>query len=284
MTESNVPTALRAAGPAIQRGEGNPELRAAIAAFREWSTQSLRELPLTVASPKGSQTKSSQAKELSWLLNAILLDLDWDGGHVSRNIYGSRLDKMDTTALLAALDSGDAPKLTVGPGRPDLVPGHPDLLLRQPSAENMARLIGDWSATWQRPIVADTHPGGTEVGLGAVGAADLVLVPVILGFGELDALQEALRNDYVNARVLIVITKAPKSLALPQADARRLLKLATTYGVDVADTIVRNAKWLTNRQVRGVICAQNYLSPEQSEYAGDMLALAREVIARVAAA
>jgi chromosome partitioning protein len=190
---------------------------------------------ITVASSKGGTTKTRLSYEIANLLNAPLVDLDWDAGGASRT-WGYRHGTHTRSPLLAALDSGRTPRLLPGHGRkPDLLAGHPDFASRQPASEQMAALLEKWAAAWDRPyVVVDTHPGAAHAGHGAMLAASVVIVPVILGTSELNALEEMLTEigDYP---LLLVPSRVPRTI--PAAELRRLRRLVTAADVPVGPVI-----------------------------------------------
>ena len=57
-------------------------------------------------------------------------------------------------------------------------------------------------------MVVDTHPGANALTDGAMQVADLVVVPVVLGAREMDAL-EAIVADYAGYRLLLAPTMVP---------------------------------------------------------------------------
>jgi chromosome partitioning protein len=138
-------------------------------------------------SRKGGVGKTTLAYELAWLLDAPLVDLDWEGGTASRT-WGYRWEEHPVSAIVAAIDRGVTPRPLAGrrTRRPDLVPGHPDFELHQPDAETMADLLTKWAAEWGRDwVVVDSHPGATSATNGALAVAHVVLVPVVLAMKDI---------------------------------------------------------------------------------------------------
>src|SRR5664280_1094711 len=139
---------------------------------------------VTVAAYKGGVGKTTLALELAYVLRAPLVDFEWDSGGASRR-WGYRHERSTTRPLLDALAHPRTPKPLVGHRKADLVPGHPDLSDAALSAENVATGLGKWAAEWERPwVVVDTHPGGFASTLGAMAAADVLVVPTPLRSGE----------------------------------------------------------------------------------------------------
>ncbi len=256
-----------------------PELVAAVAAFRAQARVALLEKIITVMSPKGGQGKSFFAKELAWLFDAILLDLDWDGGRVSR-LLGYLAAKYKNVPLLDALEDveGNPPRLYRSNRRPDMVPGHKDFEANQPPAEKLAELMISWTRQYKRTLVADTHPGGSPSTLGAAAAADLVVMPVVLGTGELDAVEEAL-EDLAAFNVLLVPNWVGKTL--PFHEARRLALLAHRWNVKISAVSVHRHTWMTPRKIRTVISAAPDFGVQTEAVTLDMLALGKEILTHV---
>ena len=123
-------------------------------------------LIVTVAAWKGGVGKTELAKELGWIFNGVLVDLDWDNGGASPN-WGYRHQTRTTAPLLDALETNRIPRPLTGHGvKADLVPSHPDFAGVQPDEETMANALESWSRAWKRPVVIDTHPGGVPSTLG----------------------------------------------------------------------------------------------------------------------
>lgn len=137
-------------------------------------------LIITIAAWKGGVGKTELAKELAWLLDGVLVDLDWDAGGATR-AWGYRHETRTNAPLLDALERGRCPRPLSGKGvRADLIPSHPDFSVNQPASQDMAAALEKWSAELKRPLVIDTHPGGVPSTVGAASAAHVVVVPVNL--------------------------------------------------------------------------------------------------------
>ena len=226
-------------------------------------------------SGKGGVGKTLIALELSWLLDAVLTDLDWDGGCASRSM-GYLHEKFSKVPLLDAFESGKAPKPRKMVRRPDLVPSHPDLEANQPEADQLAPMLIQWAKEWDRPVVCDTHPGGSPATLGACAAADVVIVPVVLGTRELNALEQTLAElgEYPLVLVPNWVPWIP-----PAAERRRLRQIADKYQVRVSESPIREYRWMRTRKLRTVVTAAPSLSARTVPVAEDMLGLAEEVLA-----
>jgi chromosome partitioning protein len=241
--------------------------------LREKGAHQLARKVITVMSAKGGIGKTFLAMELAWLLAAVLLDLDWDDGNASRAL-GHHHDRFTRVPLLDALETGKAPRPKRSSHRPDLVPCHPDFAVNQPEAEPLAKLITSWSQEWDRGVVADTHPGGSDSTLGAVGAADLIVMPVVLGTRELNALEGALK-ELVGYPILLVPNWIPPTP--PAAERKRLRELADTYGVAVGP-MISTYGWLRTRKLRTVITAAPTYSKRTLPVVRELTAVAGAVL------
>lgn len=208
-------------------------------------------LVITIAAWKGGVGKTELAKELAWLLDGVLVDLDWDAGGASR-AWGYKYEQRTTAPLLDALERGRCPRpLSGGAARADLIPSHPDFAVSQPPADQMASALEKWSATLARPLVIDTHPGGVASTLGAVAAAHVIVVPVNLETRALEAtaaMADELQGGYP---LLFVVNRVE---AAPDAELEHLQKISTQFGVDVGPP-VHSYSFLKRRKVRQAVCA-----------------------------
>lgn len=190
---------------------------------------------ITVAAAKGGVGKTTLAYEVACLLDAPLVDLDWDEGGATRR-WGYRHEERVRSSLLDALENGRVPTPLAGHGRkPDLIAGHPDFASQQPDPEDMAELLTKWAAAWGRPyVVVDTHPGAAHAGHGAMLAASVVVVPVILATNELNALEGTLKEvpDYP---LLLILNKVPR--AVPRPELRRLRRLVEVSQTQVGPVV-----------------------------------------------
>ena len=180
-------------------------------------------LIITIAAWKGGVGKTELAKELAWLLDGVLVDLDWDAGGATR-AWGYRHETRTNAPLLDALERGRCPRPLSGKGvRADLIPSHPDFSVNQPASQDMAAALEKWSAELKRPLVIDTHPGGVPSTVGAASAAHVVVVPVNLETRALAA-TEQMANElqggyplYTGGKVPLVIRQAGLGLEARQA-------------------------------------------------------------------
>src|SRR5664279_5524156 len=190
---------------------------------------------ITVAASKGGVGKTTIAYELAYLLGAPLVDLDWDDGGATRH-WGYRHEERLRSPLLDAIDSGKVPNLMSGAGRkPDLLAGHPEFAFRQPNADDMATLLTKWAEAWGRDyVVVDTHPGAATAGHGAILAASVVVVPVILGTNELNAL-EGMLDEVGDYPLLLIPSRVPRTI--PGPELRRLRRLVEAADVPVGPVV-----------------------------------------------
>ncbi|MCU0280296.1 MAG: ParA family protein [Acidimicrobiia bacterium] len=179
---------------------------------------------VTVAATKGGVGKTTLAYELSAALGGVLVDLDWDSGGATRR-WGFDPAARRRAPLLDALESapeGRPPHAYRRKGHPALVPSHPGLSEAADGALDhgvIADALAAWAAAWGVGwVVVDTHPGINSITVGALAAADLIVVPAVLAPSELDAL-EGMLGDLAGGgyRLMITLNK------LPAAPPRRLL-------------------------------------------------------------
>jgi chromosome partitioning protein len=191
-------------------------------------------LIVTVAAWKGGVGKTELAKELGWIFNGVLVDLDWDNGGASPN-WGYRHQTRTTAPLLDALEAKRVPRPLSGHGvKADLVPSHPDFGLTQPDEATMASALESWSRAWNRPVVIDTHPGGVPSTLGAVAVANVIVVPVNLDVRALAAL-EGMADELQGGHPLLFIPTRISSS--PAKLVRDLERIATTYKIPVGPMV-----------------------------------------------
>lgn len=174
---------------------------------------------LVVHSRKGGVGKTTLAYEFAWMLQAPLIDLDWEGGGATRS-WGYRAEDHERRPLIDALERGSTPRPMAGrrTKRPDLVPSHPDLELFQPDAETMAVALRSWAGEWGHQwVVVDTHPGATPATSGALQVANVVAVPVPLGVKDLHGTELTVK-ELVGYPLILVPNKIPPVPASPMLD------------------------------------------------------------------
>ena len=230
---------------------------------------------ITVAASKGGVGKTTLAYELAAALDAVLVDLDWDGGGATR-MWGDNPLARRTAPLLDALERRATPRLRSRPGQPALVPSSPDLAASRVPSDVVADSLQDWAAAWSpRPVVVDTHPGANEFTEGGLLAADLVIVPVVLAGRELDAL-ETMLNELAAYRVVLVPNMVP---SLPPARlVERLRNLADQFQVPVVG-MVSEHRWLRRRMRRRAVVAEPTPGIAVAKAAAEYRAVAKEVVA-----
>lgn len=208
---------------------------------------------LTVAAMKGGTGKTTNAYEIAAALDAVLVDLDWDGGGATR-MWGDNPEKRRTSPLLDAFERGPGhvPRTRSNPGQPTLVPSSADLAASRIDRNLVADCLQSWAAAFApRHLVVDTHPGSNELTDGGLLAADLVVVPVKLAERELDALAQMLK-EYGDYRMALVPTMVPP--VPPARLVTRLGGLAEEAGVPVVGLISEH-RWIGRRlRRRAVVC------------------------------
>lgn len=209
---------------------------------------------ITVAAAKGGVGKTTLAYELAAALDALLVDLDWDAGGATR-MWGYDPRARVRAPLLDALERGPEgrpPRPLRAANRARLVPAHPDLAASDIPADLVADCLLEWSATWDAThVVVDTHPGANPLTDGALQAADLVVVPVILGMRELDAL-EGMIEEYSEYRLLLVPNMVP-----PVPPRRLVERLAELAGDDrTVAAPIRDHRFLRRRLRRAALVRQ----------------------------
>lgn len=189
---------------------------------------------VVVGSRKGGVGKSSSAYELAWLLGAVLVDFEWDGGGVTRK-WGYRPEDRMTAPLITALEKGRTPRPLRGFHKPDLIPGSAAFLDVQPSADVVADHLLKWAHDWERDwVVVDTHPGASPAAHGAMSVANVVCVPTGLRTDDLNG-TEAMVQEMPDYPLVIVPNFVPR--IPPAAEIRRLTAIVADTPVQVGPPI-----------------------------------------------
>lgn len=240
----------------------------------------------TVAAYKGGVGKTFTAMELAYLLGAILIDFEWDEGSASIAL-GYNPDDRQRSILIDAINAERTPKpIWAGeheqPGRPALIPGHAEFEDRQPSAEAMEKLIRAWAADlgeqYGRPIVIDTHPGGSPSTLGAIAAANLNIVPTVFKEREMNALEGMFKEigHFPFLMVPNMTTTSPPAKYLTWA-----IRLQDTYQVPISEEFIRDYRWLSTRSLRMVNSSVDHAPVKKAaELVTSLNAIAKEVVVR----
>lgn len=204
----------------------------------------------TVAAWKGGVGKTTLAYELAYLLDAVLVDLDWDRGNATR-AWGYRTEDRVKAPLLDALESGRTPRYLKGKNKPDLLPCHEDFSVMQPEPDAMGDMLARWAKEWGRDVVVDTHPGGVPSTMGAMSVSRRVVVPAPFGEKEHEALQ-GIVEQMADYPLLVVPSQVPP--VPPARDIARLRRITEPAGVPVGPPI-SNYVWLPRRQRRMAVSA-----------------------------
>jgi chromosome partitioning protein len=209
---------------------------------------------ITVAAAKGGVGKTTLAYELAAALAGVLVDLDWDAGGATR-MWGFDPTAAARAPLLDALEGGPEgrpPRPRRRPHQPDLVPSHPDLAASRIEHDLVADCLVAWAAAAEAPyLVVDTHPGANPLTDGAMQAADLVVVPVVLGGREMAAL-EAIVQDFAEYRLLLVPNMVPP--VPPRRFVERLAAIAD--GQLAVAPPVSEHRWIRRRLRRAALTRQ----------------------------
>jgi chromosome partitioning protein len=209
---------------------------------------------VTVAAATGGVGKTTLAYELAAALGGVLVDLDWDAGGATR-MWGHDPTRAARVPLLDALERGPEgrpPRPKRRANQPALVPAHPDLSASRIDADLVGDCLQAWAGAWEDPyLVVDTHPGANPLTDGAIQGADLVVVPVVLGAREMDAL-EAIVDDYRDYRLLLVPTMVPA--VPPRRFVERLAGLADGR-IAVAPPVSEH-RWIRRRLRRAALVTQ----------------------------
>ncbi|WP_380162793.1 ParA family protein [Kineococcus sp. R86509] len=225
---------------------------------------------ITVAARKGGVGKTTLAYELAYLLDAPLVDLEFDDGSATR-IWGYRHEARTRAPLLDAIERGTVPRVLKGHRKPDLVPCHPDFQLNQPDADSMATILETWAEQWGRDfVVVDTHGGGSPSGDGAIAAASHVIVPVPLRTKDLNATESMVREmpDFPLILAPSMVPRVP-----PAAEIQRIRNIIKDTPVTVARPIPY-VRGIETRKKRIALTSEQPIPKAYTAFADALHALA----------
>lgn len=240
---------------------------------------------ITVGGYKGGIGKTTIAYELAYLLDAILVDFDWNKGGATRSGWGYREENRKGAPLLEALLNKRTPRpLSGGIWKPDLVPSHSDLHENEPAADDTAvaieRWAREWATTYGRPVVVDTHPGSGPSTLGALACADVAVVPCVFAENEVEATCEMM-EDLKAYRLLIVPYKVKGSE--PARYRQRILSTLKSTGVHLGPPVGRY-EWLERRALKIAVSADRPVAIRARPLVEELQSVARAVVKYVYAA
>ena len=229
---------------------------------------------LTIAAYKGGVGKTTLALELAYLLDAVLVDLDWDDGGASRRWGYRHTQRVDPHSITTPIDKARTPRVLAGRAKADLVLMDPDLNIHDYDADTITDALETWAGEWGREwVVVDTHPGNNAITAGAMAAAHTVLVPSPLAVGELDGLEGLLRET-ANFRLLLVPNKVRRSPAM--TTLKRLAALADDHNVPVGPAVSLYPS-LETRQQKMAVSAISPTPARWDKYVQELHEVADEV-------
>jgi len=210
---------------------------------------------------KGGIGKTTLAQEVSYLDDGVAADFDWTKGGLSKG-WGYDEETRKGQPLLEAFEKDRAPRVLRGGNRkPDLIPGHTTFGEYQPSAEVVQRSLISWAEELKRSITVDTHPDACPSTHGALAAASVVIVPVILRNREMEALKHLL-EDISDYPLLLIPYMIPLRKAPSQWLRDELRRLARRFQVPVGP-LVHDYDWIGTRRKRVAICSEPVFKVEE---------------------
>lgn len=242
---------------------------------------------ITVAASKGGVGKTTLAYELAAALRGVLVDLDWDSGGASTmwgdQNFATRKRSVITQAFISSPETNlPIPRpLRGAPGRPDLVPADPRMAhvtkLDQMQTHQVAVRLTQWAQAWNRPVIIDTHPGTVAMADAAMAVANLIVVPLVLGAREVDAMHGFLAQRARSFPILIVPMKwRPTQEAQPLF--RNAMEVITEHHIPIAP-VIRRWDWLALRSLHTALVLSAFTpGTERWEAAEDFRRVAQAVI------
>lgn len=239
---------------------------------------------VTFGAHKGGVGKTTNAYEVAAARNAILVDFDHQGGGVSRR-WGYDIATCRHQQLIKSLErgpDGPPPKVLHRQYQPSIVPGHIDLTTLNLTPEYIQECLESWAAQWDTELVIVDTPGGhNPLQVGAMLAADAIVVPVELHQLELSAI-DLMLSEYQDYPIILLPNK------VATRPSRRLTedfkKIVDKHGRDhfVAPIVSEFRPLRDQRKTRAVVldprpgtgwrarAAQEFRSV--ADYIGDVLA------------
>lgn len=205
---------------------------------------------VATAAWKGGDGKSTMARELAYLLGAVVVDFDWDAGGSSRSM-GYRHEHFVRAPIRDAFVKGRTPTPISGRRKADLIPSYPDLVSEQPPRDEVTDHLERWARELGRPLVVDTHPGGGELTYGAINAARTVVVPSVMVKESLNAL-EGMVDELTDYPLLVT----PNKVDSPPAWARRRLSEIVRRHEIPMGPLVHDEPWIRKRTINIAISSE----------------------------
>jgi chromosome partitioning protein len=132
-----------------------------------------------------------------------------------------------------------------------------------------------WGQELRAPVVVDTHPGAQASTFGAIAAAHLVVVPVVLGEREMEA-AEGMVEELKSYRLALIPNKV--GISPPERYISWLERIASRAQVPVGPT-VSSYGWLATRQRRMAVTASDPV-PQRARGLVDELHRVGEMVVR----
>ncbi|MGW6603521.1 ParA family protein [Streptomyces sp. NPDC055036] len=209
---------------------------------------------------KGGVGKSTIAQELAYLDDGVAGDMDWSKGGLTKG-WGYDEAQRAGAPLIEAFAKGTVPTpLRGGERKPDLIPGHSTFGEHQPPAEKVKDDITRWANELKRKVTWDTHPDACESTYGALAGARVIVVPVVFGTREMEALQHLLEDisDYPLLLIPYMVEASP-----PKTHVDQLKQMTQRFNVPVGP-MVSYYRWVKTRRKRVAICSEPVFKKEEA--------------------